>query len=215
MEKTEKLCAGITVNTQSSIRVACQAAGTEKVLYFDPLEIRGEPHDADVIFITHAHGDHCSPADIAKVGREGTVTVCPEGMGMAGAFPVVPGKRYEAGGIVFETVAAYNRLKPFHPKRNGWVGYVVETDAGRVYVAGDTDVTKEAEAVSCDVALVPVGGKYTMTAEEAAKLVNAIRPSAAIPTHYGTIVGKPGDGDLFTQRVAEGIEVVKKLRFEQ
>ena len=213
MKNIEELCRGISVNTQSSIRVSCRVSGAEKVFYFDPLGIAGEPHDADVVFVTHSHGDHYSPDDIAKIAKEGTVLVCPEQMGVDGALAVVPGKRYEAGGIAFETVAAYNKLKPFHPKHNGWVGYIAETDLGRIYAAGDTDAVKEAEAVRCDIALVPVGGKYTMNAAEAAELVNKINPAAAIPTHYGTIVGSAGDGDVFAGKTDGGIAVVKKLKF--
>ncbi|MBQ5355078.1 MAG: MBL fold metallo-hydrolase, partial [Clostridia bacterium] len=71
----------------------------------------------------------------------------------------------------------------------------------------------DAAAVHCDIAVIPVGGKYTMTAEEAAELVNKIAPKAAIPTHYGTIVGKPSDGDLFAAGVKDGILVEKKLVF--
>ena len=63
------------------------------------------------------------------------------------------------------------------------------------YVAGDTDATDEAAEVGCEIAVIPVGGKYTMNAAEAAGLVNRIRPAAAIPTHYGSIVGREEDYD--------------------
>ena len=215
MENIEKILTGITVNTQSSIRLT---DGT-KVLYADPLEISGEPHDADLIFITHAHGDHFSPADIAKLVKNSTVLVAPESMADQvrdiadgrQVVAVVPGKAYEADGVAFETVPAYNKLKPFHPKKNVWVGYVVTVDGARVYIAGDTDATSEAAAVRCDIALVPVGGTYTTTASEAAALVNRMKPAVAIPIHYGTIVGKPGDGDKFAGDVDPEITVVKKL----
>ena len=132
-----------------------------------------------------------------------------------GALSVVPGREYEAAGVRFLTVPAYNRLpKLFHPKKNGWTGYVIVTAEGaRVYVAGDTDATDEAAEVGCEIAVVPVGGKYTMNAAEAAGLVNKIRPAAAVPTHYGSIVGRDADGDVFAESVDSEIAVVKKLVF--
>lgn len=202
MDQLNDILAGISVNTQSSVRLT---DGTRTV-YVDPLEIPGVPHDADAVFVTHAHGDHFSPADIAKIAKEDTVIILPEAMadrageipGAASVLTVNPDEKYEAAGIPFETVPAYNHLpKLFHPKKNRWVGYVIVLEGIRVWIAGDTDATPEASAVKCDIALVPVGGKYTMTAGEAADLVNRIRPAAAVPTHYGTIVGRPEDGSLF------------------
>lgn len=55
-------------------------------------------------------------------------------------------------------------------------------------------MTKEAKEVRCDIALVPVGGTYTMDTKKAAELVNILRPEVAIPVHYGSVVGKPADG---------------------
>ena len=66
----------ITVNTQSSIRIA-----GSKILYFDPFRITDEPHDADIIFITHSHHDHLDPESIDKIAREDTVFAAPSSMG--------------------------------------------------------------------------------------------------------------------------------------
>ena len=202
MDPLNAVLTGISVNTQSSVRLT---DGT-RTIYVDPLEIPGEPRDADAVFVTHAHGDHFSPADIAKVAKKDTVLILPETMadragevpGIGSVLTVNPDEAHETAGIFFETVPAYNHLpKLFHPKKNRWVGYVIALNGVRVWIAGDTDATPEAEAVKCDVAMVPVGGKYTMTAKEAADLVNRIRPAAAVPTHYGSIVGRPEDGALF------------------
>ena len=125
---------------------------------------------------------------------------------------VKPGVYQELNGLEFETVSAYNLLKPFHPKSADWVGYVFRIDGKRIYIAGDTDATKEAKAVKCEVALVPIGGTYTMDAKKAAELVNAIRPNVAIPVHYGNIVGRPSDGDVFAQNVKDPIKVEFKIK---
>ena len=122
-----------------------------------------------------------------------------------------PGAVREISGISVESVPAYNRLKPFHPRRNGWCGYVVTMDGVCYYVAGDTDAVNELSSVKCDVALVPIGGTYTMNAKDAAKLVNGIHPDVAIPTHYGSIVGKPEDTDIFRRYVDQAIVVETRL----
>ena len=79
------------------------------------------------------------------------------------------------------------------------------------YVAGDTDAVKELQEVRCDVVLVPIGGKFTMNAKEAAGLVNKIKPNVVIPTHYGSIVGKPQDAETFRKLVDREVQVVVKL----
>ncbi len=203
----------IEVNTQSSIRIT-----DEKVIYADPLNIVGEPHDADIILITHSHFDHYSVADIKKVMKSDTVIVCPqsikeaEGLGI-GVKYVKPNESIEVKGTAIETVPAYNKLKPFHPKSNGWVGYIVNSrQNGRIYIAGDTDVTEENKQVKCRVAFIPIGGHYTMNAEKAAELVNIIKPEFAVPVHYGSIVGKPEDAETFRQNVDKNINVVIKLK---
>ena len=127
-------------------------------------------------------------------------------------MPVRPGARYEVRGVTFETVPAYNLNKKFHPRANNWVGYVVTVDGLRFYVAGDTDDTPEARSVRCDAAFLPAGGTYTMTAREAAALAACIRPQAAVPTHYGCIVGSLSDGDTFAAALPPDISCVRLIR---
>ena len=86
-------------------------------------------------------------------------------------------------------------------------GYIVEANDITYYIAGDTDLTPEAKMVTCDVALVPIGGRFTMNSKEAASLINTIEPQIAIPTHYGEIVGTKEDAELFEKLVKEGIKV--------
>ncbi|MBR1470485.1 MAG: MBL fold metallo-hydrolase [Lachnospiraceae bacterium] len=202
----------IEVLTHSSIRIQ----SSSKTVYLDPFQLREEPHDADFIFITHDHYDHFSPEDIQRVCKEGTILVVPEKMAgkaealassVARIYTVKPGTYHEVNKMEFETVPAYNLLKPFHPKSAEWVGYILRMGGKRIYITGDTDLTKEAKQVKCDILLVPVGGTYTMDAKKAAELANAIEPERAIPTHYGTIAGKPEDADTFADNVYPHIKV--------
>ncbi len=208
----------IKVFEQNSIKISARIGN----IYIDPFQIREEPKDAAYILITHDHYDHFSPDDIAKVVGPHTILVVPEKMEgkaqevarlMSKIVTVTPGVYKEIDGLEFETVAAYNTLKPFHRKDAGWVGYILRIDGKRIYVAGDTDATKEARGVKCDIALVPIGGTYTMDARKAADLVNEIRPSVAIPVHYGAVVGSPKDGDVFAANVKEPIKVEFKIQF--
>lgn len=199
----------VEVLTHSSIKIT-----GKRVIYFDPFEVKEESHDADLIFITHEHHDHFSPEDIKKVADEDTWIIMPESMkghgenlGNLKCKFVHPGGIIEAKGLMINAVPAYNRLKPFHTRGKGYAGYVVTMDDVRYYVAGDTDMTPDNQDIKCDVALIPVGGKYTMDCKEAANLVNRMKPKLAIPTHYGTVVGSHEDGKRFAELVDSRIEV--------
>lgn len=188
----------------STVRIDC-----EKIVYVDPWQIAGEPHDADLILVTHDHHDHYSPEDIAKLTKPGTVLVAPESMAdqAPAAQTVVPGQSYVFCGIPVETVAAYNIGRPFHSAEKRYVGYIVTLGGLRYYIAGDTDKIPENEAVRCDVAFVPCGGKYTMDALQAAELVNQIRPKIAVPTHYGTVTDSADAAEVFRRAVNGNILV--------
>ena len=100
-----------------------------------------------------------------------------------------------------DTTYSYNIDKQFHPKENKWVGYIIEISNKRYYVAGDTDNIKEIQDIECDVALIPIGGTYTMNYKEAAELANDINASTVIPIHYGSIVGDKEDAIRFKELV--------------
>lgn len=201
----------IKINCHSSIKII----DGDKNIYFDPFKIEEEVHDADLIFITHDHYDHFEPSSINNICNSKTKLILPEAMkemisqvqvSSENLFTVEPNNKYLIEGIEVETVPSYNPNKQFHPKENNWVGYILNLDDGRYYVAGDTDITDENQKISVDVALVPIGGTYTMTREDAAKLINIIKPKVAIPTHYGEIVGNKEDGDVFKNLIAPNIK---------
>lgn len=206
----------ISINLQSSIKIK----GT-KTVYFDPYEIEDKSADADVIFITHDHPDHFQSESISKIVKDDTKLIMPLSM-KKHAFKVEipleritflePNQIKEMQHLVIETVPAYNKLKPFHPKKSGFLGYIVTMDNVRYYVAGDTDNINDINKVRCDIALLPIGGTFTMNAKDAASLANAIGPKVAIPTHYGNIVGSEKDVEIFKENCSKNIDVVIKLK---
>ena len=194
---------GIQVLCHSSIRMK-----RDMTIYFDPFQINHDYNDADILLITHDHYDHYSEEDIDRVVKKDTIVVVPmdlkekllnHGFQIEQIVLVEPNQTYQVKGIEVHTIPAYNTNKAFHKKEYGWVGYLIILDGTVYYVAGDTDITKENLQVRCDVAFVPVGGTYTMTYEEGARLVNQIHPKIAIPIHYGSIVGTKEDGKKFSE----------------
>ena len=178
----------------------------DKIIYIDPFRLRGKPPKADLILITHDHSDHCSPDDVAKIAKDDMVivTIAAAARRLKGDVRVVkPGDSLTVLGIPIETVSAYNVSKfrspgvPFHPKESGHVGFILTVGGLRIYHAGDTDVIPEMDDIEADIALLPVGGTYTMTADEAAQAANRIQPKVAIPMHHSAIVGSVRDAERF------------------
>jgi len=197
----------IFVNTRSSIKIT----GT-KTIYFDPLEIEGMPHDADMVFITHEHYDHFSPEDIKKVINSNTQIVMPESMlevvkkemfQVKTIHPICPFQTENYDVVKVQGIPAYNIDKAFHPKNNNWIGYLVELDGKTYYAMGDTDVTPEAMEVDADVVFVPIGGKYTMDAKEAAAFINEKQRGLVVAIHYEGAEA----GNNFVKRLRSGTEV--------
>ena len=208
----------IRLFTQNSIRIESDAG----IIYVDPFKMNEEPHDADFVLLTHNHYDHFSPEDILKVCKESSVMIVPENMeSEAGEltdsvdmiYTVEPDLKKNVNGLELETIPAYNNSKSFHPKSAGWVGYILTIDGKRVYIAGDTDMTEDNRKVKCDVAMIPIGGTYTMDAMQAAQLINEIKPDIAIPTHYGSVVGSTEDADTFKEQINSDIEVEIKMEY--
>ena len=200
----------ISINTQSSIKII-----GKNIIYFDPYKIEEENHDADLIFITHDHYDHFDIDSINKIIKEDTIIVVPEVIDLNinnKVIKVLPNNEYKINDIVFNTIPSYNINKQFHPREKNYVGYIINIENTIYYIAGDTDVTDESKNVKCDVALIPIGGYYTMDYKEASNLINIIKPKIVIPTHYGSIIGDISFSEKFKELLDNDItcEILKK-----
>ncbi len=189
----------------------------EKVVYIDPWKLADSSQKADVILVTHDHYDHYSKEDIAKLSKADTVVVAPQAVAQKfdGKVTVVkPGDKLTANGISIEVVPAYNPNKKFHPKSAGYVGYIVTLNGKRIYHTGDVDLIPEMVQIKCDIALLPVSGTYVMTAVEAAEAANTLKPTLAIPMHYGdpNVVGTRTDAEEFKRLAKVPVEILEKTK---
>jgi len=170
------------------------------VVYIDPWKLKHPENDADLIFVSHDHYDHGSPEAVQKVRNETTVILAPGDA--AGKIPdardIQAGQSLEFPHLTVLPVPAYNIDKTFHPRVNGWCGAIFELGGKRIYYSGDTDrIPEMKELGDIDLALLPVGGTYTLTAGEAAEACRDIQPRSALPYHWGDIVGDIHDAEEF------------------
>ena len=158
----------IEINTQSSIKLTL-----DKIIYFDPYKIEKNTNDVNIIFITHNHYDHMDIESINKIKNENTIIVAPKSMEETikqielKYILLNPNEEININNINIKTIPSYNIEKPYHPKENNWLGYIITINNTTYYIAGDTDKTKEAENVKCDIAFIPIGGTFTMDVNEA------------------------------------------------
>jgi len=199
-----------------------------KKIYIDPYEIKDDCEKADLILITHSHYDHCSIADIEKIIKNGTKIILPAGCQSKVAKFEIPieiivveeGQECVLDFIQITAFPAYNIDKDFHPRDEEGVGYLIKLNDVLIYHAGDTDKIPEMQRLTGYkqegkkfVVLLPVGGRFTMNAEEAAEAANLIKPDVAIPMHYGSIVGDEKDAKEFCELCKEmkiNAEVLEK-----
>ena len=187
-------------------------SGLGRVIYIDPWKIPSAPGDADIVLVSHDHFDHCSAEDVKKVSGAKTVLAAPSDVVAKLGFGEIigPGEELRINNASIQAVPAYNISTNFHPKGKGWIGAVIGLDGKRIYYAGDTDITPEmALLTSIDLALLPVGGTYTLDAAGAARACDAIAPAAALPYHWGDIVGSVGDAEAFADSAPCKVHVLQ------
>ena len=203
----DKLLEGITWLGHASFKIVA----LEGVIYVDPWKLKGG-EKADLILITHDHHDHLSPDDVKRLQKPDTaiVTIAAAAKQLQEDVRVVKaGDTLSVKGIKIQAVPAYNPNKQFHPRAAGHVGFLFTAGGRTIYHTGDTDVIPEMDGIHTDVALVPVGGKYTMTADEASQAVNRIQPKVAVPMHWGDIIGSRADAEQFRAESEVAVEILE------
>jgi L-ascorbate metabolism protein UlaG (beta-lactamase superfamily) len=165
-------------------------------IYIDPWKIDIPAQPADIILLTHDHYDHYSQADLKAVSDASSHIVAPMSALLV-TDHITPGNSLNIKDVSILAVPAYNMGKAFHPKTNGWVGYIVTISGNKIYHTGDTDRIPEMKGLVVDAVFMPVGGTYTMDAKEASDAIKDIKTVYAIPIHYGDIVGSRKDAKEF------------------
>ena len=175
------------------------------IIHVDPVSAEGDYAElppADLVLVTHEHGDHLDPAVVARISRPGTAIVAnPASAGkLSGAVALRPGESRTVGSVKIEALPAYNTSPGrdrFHPKGRD-NGYLLTIAGKRIYIAGDTGDTPEMKALkNIDIAFLPMNQPYTMTPEQVAKAARAFKPRVLYPYHFG---------DTDTGRLAELLE---------
>jgi len=194
------------------------------VIYIDPFQIPIS-EKADFILISHEHDDHCSPKDIKKIIKPETIIIASEqcrdklaiiSKSVSHVHYMKPNQNMKIGEFFVETVPAYNLNKfkspgiVYHPKEDGKLGFIINFKQGRVYHPGDTDLIPEMKNLrDIEIAFLPVSGVYVMSAEEAAKAAEIIKPKVVIPFHYGSIVGSRDDAEKFKSLFKGDVRILK------
>ena len=183
-------------------------------IFFDPYKL-SKQSEADLILISHDHFDHLSLEDLQKISTTKTTIVAAKecvnkitGIAFKEKMGIAPGEEKTVNGIRIRAISAYNidkinhdTKKPFHPKEDNKIGFLVNINGIVIYHTGDSDLIPEMFNLRPDILLIPVSGTYVMTNKEAAKATEIIKPKIAIPMHYGTIVGTERDATEFKNLV--------------
>jgi len=158
----------------------------------DPIDgLPEELEKADVILLTHHHKDHCKSVTVNRLRHADTLVVAPgrciKELGKD-IKVIEPGEEMTFGDIKIKPVDAYNTEQGSSTRKvhhKGYrVGYLITIGTNTIYHAGDTDFIPEMrEFGGIDMALLPIGGTYTMDIKEAVEAAIAIKPKVVIPMH--------------------------------
>ncbi len=198
----KKLEEDVIKTEQGDLKITFIGHGTlmftwqDKVIHVDPVSREADYTKlpkADLVLITHEHGDHLDPKALEVIRTPETrivlTRICAEKV--AGGLTMKNGDVRTVDGFKIEAVPAYNIVHkrpagtPFHPKGHG-NGYVVTFNRLRVYIAGDTENIPEMKDLKkIDIAFLPMNLPYTMTPEMVADAARTFKPKILYPYHYG------------------------------
>jgi len=185
---------------QSAFRIAADSGVAVAV---DPFRIPSSAGPVDMVLITHPHFDHYDRRAAAALAGRGATVVVPQGIARRNQEGIRPGQTVTIADLSVSAVPAYCIGKPFHPKTRGWVGYLIRVDGLTIYHAGDTDFIPEMRELRPDIALLPVGGRFTMNAHGAAEAAAALQAGLVIPMHFNWLLGGNEAGQKFVEAVGQ------------
>lgn len=213
-KQTEQIAQSVKWFGQASVKLQLNG----KTIYVDPFNLT-ERDSADIILITHTHGDHLSAKDLALVSTKQTTIVAPaDVLAMLGdthyatLTPIKPNQSISWEGMEIKAVPSYNIVKNTkHPKEKEWVGYILNLNGTLLYLTGDTERIPEMKDITCDIILLPLGQTYTMNSvEEAVDAVLDTKATIAIPIHYGMYEGTVDDAAKFKELLTGKVMVIVK-----
>jgi len=186
----------------------------EITICIDPYKL-SKTIQADLVLISHNHFDHLSLEDLKKISSRNTIIIAANecmsqisNISFKEKIGIAPGEEKTINNVTVKAIPAYNinkinpdTKKPFHPKDDKKIGFIITIQGTSIYHTGDSDLIPEMTDLNPDILLIPVSGTYVMTAKEAADAIEKIKPKIAIPMHYGTIVGSENDAKEFKDMV--------------
>ncbi len=195
--------------------ILLQTQGT--TIYIDPVPpLEGWPRSmpaADLILLSHDHPTHFSHAALRQLRKDGTAVWGAKEVAaqLYGCLPLSEGSLLEFRHIRLHATPAYNPTPPrsgppgikLTHARGDAIGFLLELEDKRLYYAGDIGLMPELRQLSCDIALLPVGGTLTLRAKDAADAVERLGARTAIPLHWGGIEGTRDDAELFKEIVED------------
>jgi len=167
---------------------AIKIQSDDRVIYLDPVDLVGikDLPKADIILITHEHGDHLSLETVAALSKAGTKVVSIERVTRLfsdlEAVTLSAGDKVTVDGLEIDTRPAYNAS---HPKISGHLGFIFSIQGVRIYCSGDTSLNPETEALTgIDIAVLNIRAPYSLSGKEAVQFAEIVKPKIIIPIHW-------------------------------
>lgn len=181
-------------------------------IYINPWRISRDAPQADIILISHDHYEHCSLADVNKLRDDHTTIITNERAAsiIPGSTILRPWQSMTHGRTSVQSVPAYSPNSFEHPREDGGLGFIISMKYYDIYYAGDTELIPEMQRVHPDIAILPIDGRGTMDAAQAAQAAEIMRPRWVIPSNWNKQLGGtlPLDVLQFQNMVSTNAEVV-------